>query len=111
MAHASLIVTRTARSDVQQRQVIVSLEDGRSATLIFGESVTWDVPPGEHLLKANNTLVWKKVRFSAAPGERVEFQVINRASRFTLGFLSLLGVAPLFLTVERRPTPAATFPA
>ena len=35
------------------------------------------------------------------PGERVRFVFANRPGRWTLGFLSLIGVAPLFLTVER----------
>ena len=88
--------------DVQQRQVIVSVDDGPKATLLYGDSASWNVSPGSHVLKANNTLVWKKVPFAAEPGERVEFLVANRASRFTLGFLTLMGVAPLYLTIERR---------
>jgi hypothetical protein len=92
--------------------VIVSVDRGPRATLVFGESATFDVPPGEHALKANNTLVWKIVRFTAAPGEHVEFIIANRATRFTLGFLSLIGVAPLYLTIERAagsgPTPGRT---
>jgi hypothetical protein len=43
------------------------------------------------------------VPFTVASGERVAFVVSNRATRLTLGFLSLLGVAPLYLTIERRP--------
>ena len=69
---------------------------------MFGESAAWDVTPGAHRLKANNTLQWKKLDFTAEPGEQIEFVVINKAGGFTLGFLSLLGVAPLYLTVERR---------
>jgi hypothetical protein len=53
-------------------------------------------------------LIWKRVPFTAAPGEHVRFGVANRASRLTLGFLSLMGVAPLYLTIERIVTdPAA----
>ena len=36
-------------------------------------------------------------------GEHVEFWIVNRASRMALGFLALMGVAPVYLTVERRP--------
>jgi len=64
---------------------------------------TFEVAPGEHALKANNTLVWKTVPFSAATGEHVQFEIANCATRFTLGFLSLIGVAPLYLKVERLP--------
>ena len=99
---ARVTITRTSKADIGQRQVIVSIDGGPKKTLVFGESATFDVPPGEHALKANNTLVWKTVRFTAGPGEHVQFDVANRATRFTLGFLSLIGVAPLYLTIERK---------
>ncbi|MCC7007915.1 MAG: hypothetical protein IT184_03790 [Acidobacteria bacterium] len=99
---ARVTIARTSADDVQQRQVIVSIDDGPKATLLFGDTVTFTVDPGEHVLRTNNTLVWKKTPFSVQPGESVEFAVANRATRFTLGFLSLLGVAPLYLTIERK---------
>jgi len=99
---ARVTVTRTSEKDVGHRQVYAAIDDQSPATLMFGEAVTWDVTPGAHRLKANNTLQWKKLDFTAQPGEHVEFVVINKAGGFTLGFLSLLGVAPLYLTIERR---------
>ena len=102
-APARITIARTSPTDIQQRQVIVSLGDTLKATLVFGDSVTWDIPAGSHLLKSNNTLVWKKHAFTAAAGDPVQFMVANRASRFTLGFLALLGVAPLSLFVEQLP--------
>ncbi len=104
-APAHVTVARTADTDVRQRQVIVSVDHGPKRTLVFGESVTFDVPPGEHTLKANNTLVWKSMPFTTIAGERVQFVISNCASRFALGFLSLLGVAPLYLTIEKRALP------
>ena len=95
-------IHRTDPGDVGQRQVIVSVDSGDVIRLEFGQTTTIALTPGEHLLKANNTLVWKKIPFTAAPGEHVEFNVANRSSRFTLGFLALLGVAPLRMTVERK---------
>lgn len=104
-ATARVTIARTASTDVGQRQVIVSIDREHKVTLLFGESASFDVPPGDHTLRANNTLVWKSVPFSAAAGEHVQFVIANRATRFTLGFLSLLGVAPLYLTIERTTTP------
>jgi hypothetical protein len=98
-----VIIRRHDESDVRQRQVVVRIDGGENVQLMFGESSAHDVVPGPHHLHANNTLVWKKVAFTVAPGGRVEFDVINRASRYTLGFLALLGVAPLFLTIKQRP--------
>jgi hypothetical protein len=102
---AHITIARTDAADVRQRQIIVSIDDGPKAQLLFGESVSWDVAPGPHVLKANNTLVWKKLRFSVDADERASFRVVNRTSRLTLGFLTLMGVAPLLLTVERVETP------
>jgi hypothetical protein len=95
-------VARTSKEDVGQRQVIVSIDGGQKRSLVFGESATFELSAGEHVLKANNTLVWKSLPFSAKAGEHVQFDVANRATRFTLGFLSLIGVAPLYLTIEKR---------
>lgn len=98
-AHVTL--TRTHKNDIGQRQVVVTIDDGPKTTLMFGDSTSLDLAPGDHVLKAHNTLVWKTVPFTVAPGERLTFTVINHPGRFTLGFLSLIGVAPLFLTIEQ----------
>jgi hypothetical protein len=105
IASARVTVTRTSEKDVGHRQVYAAIDEQPPATLMFGESAAWEVTPGAHRLKANNTLQWKKLDFTAEPGEHVEFVVINKAGGFTLGFLSLLGVAPLYLTIERRHAP------
>ena len=101
-AAARVTIARTDPTDVGQRQVIVSIDDGAVTKLVFGETVAQEIGAGDHVLKANNTLVWKKIRFTAAPGEHIQFMVANRASRLTLGFLTLMGVAPLRITVERQ---------
>ena len=100
-ASARVTIARTSKDDVGQRQVIVSIDGGPKRTLVFGDSTTFDIPAGAHVLKANNTLVWKTVPFSAIPGDHVQFEIANRATRFTLGFLSLIGVAPLYLEIKR----------
>ncbi len=104
-ARARLLVSRTHDADVRQRQVYVSLDGERLATLLFGESIEREIAPGPHTLRLNNTLVWKTLHFEAAPGEHVEYVFANRPGRWTLGFLSLVGVAPLFLTVVRASPP------
>lgn len=95
-------VSRNHERDVGQRQVIVRIDGRPRVNLLFGESFTQEIAPGTHRLRAHNTLVWKNVDFQVEPGEHIEFIVINRSGTFGLGFLALLGVAPLFLTIERR---------
>ena len=95
-------LSRTHESDARTRQIIVTLDAGPPRNLMFGETVTLEVRPGQHLLKANNTLFWKRVPFAVEPGEHLEFVTINHPGRMTLGFLTLMGVAPLYLKIEKR---------
>jgi hypothetical protein len=59
--------------------------------------------PGRHRLRAYNTLVWKTVEFDIAAGEWVRFAAVNRAGRVTAALIGILGVGPLYVTLERLP--------
>ena len=99
---ARIIITRKDPRDVQDRQVVVSLDGEPLATLLYGKEVTREVPAGRHRLRAHNTLFWKTIDFDLAPGEAARFRAINRAGAGTFSMLGLLGVGPLFLTFERE---------
>jgi hypothetical protein len=108
---ARLTVHRTSPEDARQRQVILSLDGERLATLLFGQRVTREVAPGWHRLRANNTLVWKTIEFEAAPGADLHFTIVNRAAPGMMWMVALLGAGPMFVTVERvegAPPPAAS---
>ena len=94
-------IERTSERDVQHRQIILSIDDQPFATLMFGKSETKPISPGHHRLKAYNTLVWKTVEFDVAEGEHARFQVINRPGRWTYPLVALLGVGPIYLTIEQ----------
>ena len=98
---ATLIVSRTLARDVRQRQVYIELDGERIATLLVDERVTREIEPGPHVLRLDNTLVKKTFEFTASPDEIIEYRFANTAGRFAIPFLALMGVAPLFLTVER----------
>jgi hypothetical protein len=95
-------VSRAHPEDCQQRQVVVRLDDGAPVTLMYGEAFTEDVRPGSHVLRAHNTLFRKRIAFQVETGEHLEFIIVNRAGAATLSLLALLGVAPLYMTIERR---------
>src|SRR5262249_54425349 len=97
-----ITVSRSHPADVKQRQVIVRLDDGTRTTLMYGDSITVEVPAGAHKLRAHNTLVWRTVKFTAEPGEHLEFIVINHGPAWAYAMLAVLGAAPLFLKIERR---------
>ena len=100
-APARLTVHRTSAEDAKQRQVILSLDGQRLATLLFGQRVTREIAPGWHRLRANNTLVWKTVVFEAVPGAEIHFSVVNRAAPGMMWMVALLGAGPMFVSVER----------
>jgi hypothetical protein len=95
-------LSRCHQGDVQMRQVLARIDDGPPMTLMYGDSFTVEVAPGEHVLRANNTLFWKRLHFTSEPGEHLEFMLINSPGRLAIGFLTLMGVAPLYLRIERR---------
>ena len=97
-----ITVTRKDSRDVQDRQIVVSLDGEPLATLLYGKEVIREVPAGRHRLRAHNTLFWKTIDFDLAPGEAARFRVINRAGAGTFSMLGLLGAGPLFLTFERE---------
>lgn len=77
------------------------MDGERVGDLVFGESISREIAPGEHVVRIHNTLFWKTVGFVAAPGETVHFETINYAGKGFLHFVLILGVAPMFLAVER----------
>ena len=95
-------ISRKHESDARMRQVVVTIDDHPPQTLMFGDGFTVEVQPGQHLLRANNTLFWKRVTFAIEPGEHLEFVAINHPGRLTLGFLTVMGVAPLYLKIQQR---------
>lgn len=99
---ARVTVTRRHPKDVRDRQIVVSLDGASFGTLLFGDSVTRDVTPGEHRIRAHNTLFWKTLDVDLGPGEHARFIAINRPGLGTFSLLGLLGTGPLYLTFERE---------
>jgi hypothetical protein len=101
MKPAVLTITRTDPADVQQRQVIVSLDGERLDDLLYGQTLTKEILPGPHRLRISNTLFWKTFHIVAKPAEEIRFEVINRAGRLTYPLMLVMGAGPLYLTVRR----------
>jgi hypothetical protein len=100
---ATVTLIRRHDTDVRERQIYARIDDGPTRMLLFGDTATVDVAPGEHRLRANNTLFWKTVPFSVRPGEHVTFQLVNRAiwtKLIGVGFFA--GGMPLRLVIERE---------
>jgi hypothetical protein len=100
---ATVIVMRTSKEDVGFREVFVTLDGQEIGILQSGDSVTRDVTPGSHELRAHNTLMRKREQFDLKAGETATFLAVNKAGAGTFSILSLLGAGPLYLTLERIP--------
>ena len=98
---ARLLVTRSSERDVKNRQIFVSLDGNSIGDILFGEKIDRPLTPGPHRMRVHNTLFWKTLEFDAAPGETVHFETVNYAKKGFLHIVLLIGVAPLFLAVER----------
>jgi hypothetical protein len=96
-----LTISRTSSTDVQQRQVIVKLDGEPFAVVLFGQTVSREIPAGSHRLRFDNTWVKKSVEFKVGDDEEVKYNVINRAGRFTWWMVAVLGAGPMYLTIER----------
>jgi hypothetical protein len=102
-----LTIHRTSPDDARTRQVYFSLDGKRIATLLFGQQVTREIPPGRHKLRANNTLVWKTVEFEADPGAHLHYTCVNRAPSSLYFMLFIFGVAPLYVVLRPGMPPTA----
>jgi hypothetical protein len=101
---ARITITRQHPDDVRQRQIVTSIDGAPLGTLMYGESVTRELPPGRYRLKAHNTLFWKTHDLDLAPGEHARFVVVNRNGLGSFSLLGLLGVGPLYISFEREPS-------
>jgi hypothetical protein len=99
---SQITLTRQDARDIKDRQIVASIDGKPLATLLFGDTVTRDVPSGRHRLRVHNTLFWKTFDLDLQPGEHARFVVFNRASAGVLAMLTLFGAAPYYLTVERQ---------
>lgn len=101
-----ITVRRTADDDVRDRQVYLSIDGEDWATIYYGQTVTRELTPGRHTLKANNTLVRKSVEFEVAAGGHIRFQCINKAHWTAMVFMAFLGAAFLTVRLVREQEPA-----
>lgn len=102
MADARVTITRRSPEDARERQLIVSIDGRKLATVMYGGSFTAEIEPGPHRMRVHNTLFWKTLHFEARPGEHAGFTIVNRPGRGTTGLLSILGARPLYVDVFRE---------
>jgi len=103
---ATLTVRRQAADDIGYREIYVSLDGESLGMLRNGQSVTREITPGPHELRAHNTLFRKTAKFSVGAGEHARFLAVNRSGLGTYSTLALivgfLGAGPIYLALTRE---------
>jgi hypothetical protein len=100
-ANARITVSRQSKDDLGQREIYLHLDGEELAILRHGESVTREVPPGVHRLRAHNTLFRKTLELDLTPGEDARFIVINKPGFGTYSMMAVFGAGPVYLVFER----------
>lgn len=98
---AAVTITRTSKEDFGSRQLEVSIDGERVATLMFGDSITRELEPGPHRLRVHNTLVWKTVDFTLGPNQQIFFEAVNKAGPGTYLMMLVVGIGPLYVKIKR----------
>lgn len=103
MAEDSLItVHRTSPTDMQERELYVSVDGAPNVILSYGDAVTIPLTPGHHRLRVHNTMSRKRAEFDVGPGEHVRFSAANVRGR-NFGILAtFLGIGPMHTVLERE---------
>jgi FtsP/CotA-like multicopper oxidase with cupredoxin domain len=102
LAAATLTVTRSHPQDVQDRIVNLWLDGEPLGKLKYGTTVTREIEPGVHTLKAHNTLFGTTATFDAGPGEQVRYRCQNGLTSGGIVMVLMLGVAYLRVRLERE---------
>ena len=79
----------------------MSVDGEEFAILRYGDSVTREIAPGAHHVRAHNTLFRKSVDITLAEDDHAQFRAINRPGFGTYTLMTFLGAGPLYLTFER----------
>ena len=75
---ATIVLSRTSPDDVGVREIYVSIDGQDVGVLRPGSTITHQVTPGHHVVKAHNTLFRRTRECDLQPGETVEFRGINK---------------------------------
>ena len=76
----------------------VYIDDGREEILRYGETLTRELPPGRHRVRAHNTLSSDTIEFDAASSEEIRIKVYNSVAKG--GVLMLMATGFAFINVR-----------
>lgn len=97
---ARLTITRNHPHDFQDRSVRIWVDDERWDNLRYGKSLSREIAPGHHRVKAHNTLLGTTLEFDASPGEEVRVKCQNGLTGGGMLMVLMMGVAYLRVKLE-----------
>ena len=103
---ARLTITRDHPHDFQDRSVHIWVDGERWENLAYGKSLSREVTPGRHTIKAHNTLFGTTLEVEAAGGEEVRVKCQNGLTGGGMLMILMMGVAYLRVRLEREPPDA-----
>jgi hypothetical protein len=86
--NALLSITRNGASDFQDRQVYMFVDDQPLGKLRYGKTMSLEIAPGRHRVRAFNTLFSHRIEIDAVPGEHVRLRCTNGMP--TAGWLMMI---------------------
>ena len=86
--NAQLTITRNSASDFQDRQVYLFVDDEPLGKLKYGKTLSIEIAPGRHRVRAFNTLLSHTIEIHAVPGEHVRLRCTNGMP--TAGWLMMM---------------------
>jgi len=101
---ARLSIVRNESQDVQDRIVHLWVDGDRWDNLPYGKTVSRDIAPGRHVVKAHNTLFGTTIEIDAAPGEHVRLSCLNGLTGGGKLMVLMLGVAYLRVRLTLLPS-------
>ena len=98
---ARITISRQSPDDLGQREIYLHLDGEELAILRHGETITREVSPGLHHLRAHNTLFRKSQDVNLESGDDVRFVVINKPGPGTYSMMAIIGAGPVYLVFDR----------
>lgn len=99
-APARLTVSRPGPGTLSDNYpMTISLDGEVIARLMAGRSVTRELPPGTHRLRANNTLMWKTVDLTVPPGGHLHYVAANRSGWLTT-IMAIIGTGWFYVELR-----------
>lgn len=100
--NAQLTVTRNGASDFQDRQVYLYVDGELWGKVKYNRSVTREIPPGRHTVRAFNTLFSHTIEIDAVAGEHVRLKCSNSLGRGGWIMMVIWQIAALRVRLERE---------